>query len=110
MFSVLSQMGSLETHLVMKNNAMFLLELSGSTTRTVNPSPPDTVSAFPPPGPLQCLHALGVHPAMLRDDSHFPQEESMRRRDSDSSSQARVRFLIFFFKIKEFCMWCIFSM
>ncbi|KAL1131023.1 hypothetical protein AAG570_012261 [Ranatra chinensis] len=78
----------METHLVMKNNAMFLLELSGGSPRRVgnNQSPPDQNSAFPPPGPFQCLHSLGVHPSSLRDDSHFPHEEVvLRRRDSEFS-------------------------
>ena len=83
----------METHLVMKNNAMFLLELSGGSPRRVtsNQSPPDLNSAFPPPGPFQCLHSLGVHPSALRDELHFPHDEViLRRRDSDANNPSRV--------------------
>lgn len=68
----------METHLVMKNNAMFLLELSSGTPKRIGSqkeSPLDTNSSFPPPGPFQCLLSLGVNPSALKEDSHFPHEE-----------------------------------
>ncbi|XP_075230357.1 E3 ubiquitin-protein ligase MYCBP2-like isoform X2 [Lycorma delicatula] len=74
---------STEMHRVMKDNAMFLLELSGvSSNRNVNQSPPEQNSAFPPPGPFQCLYSLGIHPSQLRDDSHFLPEEMIQCRES----------------------------
>lgn len=85
---------STEMHRVMKDNAMFLLELSGvSNTRSVNLSPPEQNSAFPPPGPFQCLYSLGVHPSQLRDDSHFLPEEMIQCRESrDAFTPMRVSF------------------
>lgn len=74
----------------MKNNAMFLLELSGASSRTMKTSPPDMNTCFSNTGPLQCLHSLGVHPAMIRDDGHFPQDEHMYRHESDIMTTSRV--------------------
>ncbi|XP_047115899.1 E3 ubiquitin-protein ligase highwire-like [Schistocerca piceifrons] len=89
-----------ETHVIMKNNAMFLLELAsaggtglqqrrpsivgaGMPSVAENYSPPESSGPFPPAGPFQCLQALGIHP------SHQPQddtpvsflEESLRRQN-----------------------------
>lgn len=77
----------------MKNNAMFLLELSsGTSPQPLNPSPPDSSGPFPSPGPLQCLHALGAPPSALTDDTHFPPEEGVRagRRDVDPTATYSV--------------------
>ena len=67
-----SQTSNLEIHLVMKNNAMFLLELSGTSSRTMKTSPPDMNTCFPNTGPLQCLHSLGV-------DVYKRQEEDLMK-------------------------------
>nr|XP_018897368.1 PREDICTED: E3 ubiquitin-protein ligase MYCBP2-like [Bemisia tabaci] len=80
-----------ETHLTMRDNAMFLLELSGGSKNTMNlnQSPPDFInSEFPPPGPFQCLQSLGANPEVLRDDSP-PLELMPKRRDSDIFSSSR---------------------
>lgn len=69
---------AMETHLIMKNNAMFLLELSSGSPKRIGSqkeTPPDMNSCFPPPGPFQCLLSLGVNPSSLREDIHFPQDE-----------------------------------
>ncbi|XP_014287849.1 E3 ubiquitin-protein ligase MYCBP2 isoform X3 [Halyomorpha halys] len=84
---------TMETHLIMKNNAMFLLELSSGSPKRIGSqkeTPPDMNSCFPPPGPFQCLFSLGVNPSSLREDIHFPQDEVvLRRKDSDSTSASR---------------------
>lgn len=65
-----------EAHLAMKQNAMFLLELSSSTDLTIdnkrrhsssilpsvseNITPPDYNGPFGPPPPFQCLQSLGI--------------------------------------------------
>nr|CAD7199865.1 unnamed protein product [Timema douglasi] len=84
---------SQETHIVMKNNAMFLLELasaagSGLPTHgqgsmpavAENYSPPEPSGPFPPPvGPLMCLQALGVHPT--RDEQKFLEETLLQQQE-----------------------------
>nr|CAD7431359.1 unnamed protein product [Timema monikensis] len=84
---------SQETHIVMKNNAMFLLELasaagSGLPTHgqgsmpavAENYSPPEPSGPFPPPvGPLMCLQALGVHPS--RDEQKFLEETLLQQQE-----------------------------
>ncbi|XP_046683725.1 E3 ubiquitin-protein ligase MYCBP2 isoform X4 [Homalodisca vitripennis] len=89
--AIATSQGYLETHVVMKNNAMFLLELSsGADPQPLNPSPPESGGPFPPPGPLQCLHALGVPPSTLVDDCHFLHDERETgrggRRDIDPTA------------------------
>lgn len=70
-------LGQLEPHIIMKNNAMFLLDLASSADHTINhqrrssvsimPSvsenitPPDFTGPFGPPPPFQCLQSLGVN-------------------------------------------------
>ncbi|XP_024084698.1 E3 ubiquitin-protein ligase MYCBP2 isoform X3 [Cimex lectularius] len=93
-----------DTHLVMKNNAMFLLELSGgaqkrltssggnSSLNALRETPQD--QAFPPPGPFQCLlslDAIQVNPSGWKD-SHFSSTSEnvvIRRRDSDNNTNSR---------------------
>ncbi|KAJ8867991.1 hypothetical protein PR048_031800 [Dryococelus australis] len=91
-----------ETHIIMKNNAMFLLELasaagSGLPTNqqrrsfissmpsvSENYSPPEPSGPFSPVGPFQCLQALGVYPSQqMRDDQTFL-EEAFRRENGGS--------------------------
>ncbi|XP_073976386.1 MYC binding protein highwire isoform X3 [Rhodnius prolixus] len=90
--SNISASSTLETHLVMKNNAMFLLELCGGSPKRMagggRDSPPEL--PFPPPGPFQCLLSLGVNPSALRDDHHFPQDDVIfRRKDSEGNPTSR---------------------
>ncbi|KAK9891458.1 hypothetical protein WA026_014691 [Henosepilachna vigintioctopunctata] len=66
----------LETHIIMRNNAMFLLDLASSSDTSMAPqrrssngylpslsennSPPDCSGPFSPMPPFQCLQSLGV--------------------------------------------------
>ncbi|KAJ8937846.1 hypothetical protein NQ318_022264 [Aromia moschata] len=75
--SLSSPTSTLEPHIVMKNNAMFLLELASSAeTRMTHPrrssmsimpsvsensSPPDYIGPFGPLPPFQCLQSLGAN-------------------------------------------------
>nr|CAH7734771.1 unnamed protein product [Callosobruchus chinensis] len=67
---------SLEPHVIMKNNAMFLLDLASSAesglsqqrrpssvmpSLSENITPPDTTGPFGPPPPFQCLQSLGAN-------------------------------------------------
>ena len=82
-------------HMIMRNNAMFLLELASSAENTVNrhqrrasssamPSvsengtPPDPVTPFGVVPPFQCLQALGADDDMRDRDVY---EEVIRRHD-----------------------------
>lgn len=67
---------TLEPHIIMKQNAIFLLELSSSADLSIshqrrqsgnilpsvleNVSPPDYNGPFGPPPPFQCFQSLGV--------------------------------------------------
>ena len=67
----------LEPHVIMKNNAMFLLDLASSADAVIsrqrrpsssvmpsvseNNSPPDCAGPFSPVPPFQCLQALGAN-------------------------------------------------
>ncbi|XP_076287336.1 MYC binding protein highwire isoform X6 [Lasioglossum baleicum] len=84
-----------ETHIVMKNNAIFLLELASASGLNIpkqqrrpsqtlssvaeNYSPPDAAGPFPPTGPFQCLQALGVHHSQSHDERYY--EEALRRQN-----------------------------
>lgn len=78
-------MSGLEPHVVMKNNAMFLLDLASSAESGMahqrrssggimpsvseNISPPDCVGPFGPLPPFQCLQSLGAN--LVRDEAPF---------------------------------------
>lgn len=82
-----------ETHIVMKNNAMFLLDLASASGLSIpkqqrrpsqtlssvaeNYSPPEPAGPFPPTGPFQCLQALGIHNSQSHDERYY--EETLRR-------------------------------
>ncbi|XP_063987126.1 E3 ubiquitin-protein ligase MYCBP2 isoform X2 [Diachasmimorpha longicaudata] len=82
-----------ESHVIMKNNAMFLLDLSSASGVNIpkqqrrpsqtlssvaeNYSPPEA-GPFPPTGPFQCLQALGLHNSQSHDDDKY-YEETLRR-------------------------------
>jgi E3 ubiquitin-protein ligase MYCBP2 len=93
----------LETHIIMRNNAMFLLDLASAGGSVFPPhqqrrisinsmpsvsenySPPDPPGPFPPSGPFQCLQALGVHPSQeMHEDQQFL-EETLRRQTAQQS-------------------------
>lgn len=81
--------GNTESHLIMKNNAMFLLELSSSASGDIpkqqrrtsatlssvaeNSSPPDA-SPFPPTGPFQYLTTMGIS-GITHSANRFVDEE-----------------------------------
>lgn len=74
---VFSHSNSVDAHIVMRDNAMFLLDLasaaspgmprqqrrsvSGMPSVSENYSPPEPPGPFSPVGPFQCLQALGCH-------------------------------------------------
>ncbi|XP_046604041.1 E3 ubiquitin-protein ligase MYCBP2 isoform X2 [Neodiprion virginianus] len=82
-----------ETHIVMKNNAMFLLDLASASGLSIpkqqrrpsqtlssvaeNHSPPEPAGPFPPTGPFQCLQALGINTSQSHDERYY--EETLRR-------------------------------
>ncbi|XP_076245488.1 MYC binding protein highwire [Calliopsis andreniformis] len=88
-----------ETHIVMKNNAMFLLDLASASGLNIpkqqrrpsqtlssvaeNYSPPEAAGPFPPTGPFQCLQALGVHHSQSHDERYY--EETLRRQNGHHS-------------------------
>lgn len=88
-----------ETHVVVKNNAMFLLDLASAagvcipkqqhhrvsqTLSSVaeNYSPPESSGPFPSTGPFQCLHALGVTNLQTNEERAY--EEALRRQNANS--------------------------
>ncbi|XP_074033015.1 MYC binding protein highwire isoform X2 [Leptinotarsa decemlineata] len=89
-----SPSAGLEPHVIMKNNAMFLLDLASSAEPTIshqrtssasimpsvseNISPPDCISPFGPPPSFQCLQSLGANQAI--DEPTF-YNEILRKRD-----------------------------
>lgn len=109
-----------ETHIIVKNNAMFLLELASAagvnipkqqrrpsqtlTSVAENYSPPEAAGPFPSTGPFQCLLSLGVQNSQSNDEMLY--EESLRRQGQQNSyegsnngftvSNKRVGFDIFF--------------
>ncbi|XP_032681446.1 E3 ubiquitin-protein ligase MYCBP2 isoform X15 [Odontomachus brunneus] len=92
--------GGNETHIIMKNNAMFLLDLASASGFNIpkqqrrpsqtlssvaeNYSPPEAAGPFPPTGPFQCLQALGVHHSQSHDERYY--EEALRRQNGQQSN------------------------
>ncbi|XP_043522651.1 E3 ubiquitin-protein ligase highwire-like [Frieseomelitta varia] len=88
-----------ETHIIMKNNAMFLLDLASASGLNIpkqqrrpsqtlssvaeNYSPPEAAGPFPPTGPFQCLQALGVHHSQSHDERYY--EETLRRQNGQQT-------------------------
>ncbi|KMQ98404.1 putative e3 ubiquitin-protein ligase mycbp2-like protein [Lasius niger] len=89
-----------ETHITMKNNAMFLLDLASASGFNIpkqqrrpsqtlssvaeNYSPPEAAGPFPPTGPFQCLQALGVHHSQSHDERYY--EETLRRENGQQNN------------------------
>lgn len=89
-----------ETHIIMKNNAMFLLDLASASGLNIpkqqrrpsqtlssvaeNYSPPEAAGPFPPTGPFQCLQALGVHHSQSHDERYY--EETLRRQNGHQNA------------------------
>lgn len=89
-----------ETHIVMKNNAMFLLDLASASGLNIpkqqrrssqtlssvaeNYSPPEAAGPFPPTGPFQCLQALGIHHSQSHDERYY--EEALRRQNGQQNA------------------------
>lgn len=112
-----------ETHIIMKDNAMFLLELASSAETGMNhqrrpsstampslsennsTSPPDYSSSFfPVPPPFQCLQSLGADPAF--NDAPF-YEEVLKRHSAQEgfghiSAGSGQRVEYFFFYLFQF--------
>ncbi|XP_074101339.1 MYC binding protein highwire isoform X2 [Cotesia typhae] len=103
--SPINSPSSNDAHIVMKNNAMFLLDLSSAagvsipkqqrrpsqtlTSVAENYSPPEVAAGpFPPTGPFQCLQALGVHhsSSALNEERYY--EETLRRQNSQGNYEA----------------------
>ncbi|XP_014476555.1 PREDICTED: E3 ubiquitin-protein ligase MYCBP2 isoform X7 [Dinoponera quadriceps] len=92
--------GGNETHIIMKNNAMFLLDLASASGFNIpkqqrrpsqtlssvaeNYSPPEAAGPFPPTGPFQCLQALGVHHSQSHDERYY--EEALRRQNGQQNN------------------------
>ncbi|XP_058807986.1 E3 ubiquitin-protein ligase MYCBP2-like [Phymastichus coffea] len=88
-----------ETHIIIKNNSMFLLELASAAGVTIpkqqrrpsqtltavaeNYSPPEAAGPFPSTGPFQCLLSLGVQSSQSNDERLY--EESFRRQGQQNS-------------------------
>ncbi|XP_034938609.1 E3 ubiquitin-protein ligase MYCBP2-like isoform X2 [Chelonus insularis] len=88
-----------DSHITIKNNAMFLLDLSSAAGVSIpkqqrrpsqtlssvaeNNSPPETIGPFPPTGPFQCLQALGVHYSQSHEERYY--EETLRRQNGQQS-------------------------
>lgn len=91
----------METHLVMKNNAMFLLELSSGSKRIGSSSVSDSrpksspMEAWPGLGTFHCLLSLvGSINIFKERQSAFDSsgEVILRRKDSDSIPHSRVSY------------------
>lgn len=79
---------AMEPHTIIKNNAMFLLDLASSADTNIthqiragsglmpsvseNNSPPDVTGPFAPVPPFQCLQALGANQSL--DEPSFYEE------------------------------------
>lgn len=88
-----------DTHIIMKNNAMFLLDLASASGLSIpkqqrrpsqtlssvaeNYSPPEAAGPFPPTGPFQCLQSLGVHNSQTHDERYY--EETLRRQNGQQN-------------------------
>ncbi|XP_026670203.1 E3 ubiquitin-protein ligase MYCBP2-like isoform X5 [Ceratina calcarata] len=98
--SPLSSPNGNETHIIMKNNAMFLLDLASASGLSIpkqqrrpsqtlssvaeNYSPPEAAGPFPPTGPFQCLQGLGVLHSQSHDERYY--EETLRRQNGHQTS------------------------
>ncbi|KAG7189537.1 hypothetical protein KM043_017228 [Ampulex compressa] len=88
-----------ETHIIVKNNAMFLLDIASASGVSIpkqqrrpsqtlssvaeNYSPPEAAGPFPPTGPFQCLQALGVHYSQSHEERYY--EETLRRQNGQQN-------------------------
>lgn len=122
--SPINSPGGNETHIIMKSNAMFLLDLASAsglnipkqqrrpsqtlTSVAENYSPPEASGPFPTTGPFQCLQALGVHHSQSHDERYY--EETLRRQNGHqsydgnngfSTSNGRVSTLMFIMILSE---------
>lgn len=94
-----TSIGTIDAHLIMKNNAMFLLDLASSANLGLthqrrpstsnmpsvaeNQSPPDCGGPFGPFPPFQCLRALGA--SAPHDDPPFCEEVLRRQSFQDGN-------------------------
>lgn len=125
LLSPISSPSGSETHIIMKNNAMFLLDLSSASGLNIpkqqrrpsqtlsavaeNYSPPEAAGPFPPTGPFQCLQALGIHHSQSNEDRYY--EETLRRQNGQqnpydgnnpfTSANGRVKMRIFSFYLLQ---------
>ena len=90
-----------DTHMIVKNNAMFLLDLASAAGVNIpkhqrrpsqtlssvaeNHSPPEPVGPFPIQTSFQCLHALGVPHSQNYEEQFY--EEIIRRQSSQQDNQ-----------------------
>ncbi|KAL7297667.1 hypothetical protein TKK_0009333 [Trichogramma kaykai] len=90
-----------DTHMIVKSNAMFLLDLASAAGVNIpkhqrrpsqtlssvaeNHSPPEPAGPFPTQVPFQCLLALGVNNSQSYEDHVY--EELLRRQNSLQDSQ-----------------------
>ncbi|CAB0038014.1 unnamed protein product [Trichogramma brassicae] len=90
-----------DTHMIVKSNAMFLLDLASAAGVSIpkhqrrpsqtlssvaeNHSPPEPAGPFPTQVPFQCLLALGVNNSQSYEDHVY--EELLRRQNSLQDSQ-----------------------
>ncbi|KAI4471285.1 e3 ubiquitin-protein ligase mycbp2 [Holotrichia oblita] len=91
--------GISEAHIIMKNNATFLLDLASASETNLsrqrrpsssimpsvseNNSPPDYVGPFSPAPPFQCLQSLGADPNI--NEAQFYEEVLRRQRGADGN-------------------------
>ena len=89
-----------DTHIIVKNNAMFLLDLASAagvnipkqqrrpsqtlTSVAENYSPPEAAGPFPSTGPFQCLQSLGVQGSQNNEERLY--EEMLRRQGSQQAT------------------------
>lgn len=101
-----STIPGLEPHVVMKNNAMFLLDLASSADAVINRqrrpsssvmpsvsennSPPDCAGPFSPIPPFQCLQALGAN--SMPDEPDFYEKVLREQNIHEVSAGQRVRY------------------
>ena len=99
LLSPMNSPGGNEAHIIMKNNAMFLLDLSSASGLNIpkqqrrasqtlssvaeNYSPPEAAGPFPPTGPFQCLQALGIQHSQSNEDRYY--EETFRRQNGQQN-------------------------
>lgn len=91
-----------DIHIMVKNNAMFLLDLASAAGSNIpkqqrrpsqtlssvaeNSSPPEAAGPFPPTGPFQCLQALGIQHSIDNDDRYY--EETPTKLTGQNSADA----------------------